>query len=57
MFLETYFNSDDDQRQLVEIFVLVLLLLSIKLKYVSKNTLYNYINAWFDGFCDALQFI
>ena len=33
-------NSDDDQRQLVEI--LVLALISIKLKYVSKSTLYNY---------------
>ena len=33
------FNSDNGQRQLAEILVLVLI--SIKLKYVSKNTLYN----------------
>ena len=34
-----HINSDDDQWQLVEI--LVLDILSIKLKYVSKNTLYH----------------
>ena len=33
------FNSDDGQGQLAEILVLVLI--SIKQKYVSKNTLYN----------------
>ena len=36
-----HINSDDDQWQLVEI--LVLDILSIKLEYVSQNTLYHYI--------------
>ena len=34
-----HINSDDDQRQLVEI--LVLDILSIKLEYVSQNTFYH----------------